>query len=195
MFDLVLTPKHGELQKNRQRTSRAYLVSLGDGVLDTCCRLHVVRHGLIHSWGWSRGQDTMLESLSVASEAPLLGRKNRFLILQSPLHYELILIRAERPGDKEHMDLISHWQIFVKLSENIKSFSFNNLLGNIWQSFFSPQLRIYGYTQCQLSTSVVWRRRRIITWLLTIQPMKHLMLLAAQRCLRVYRGQLLVLIH
>lgn len=105
------------------RTSGAYLVSLGDGVLDACCGLHVVRHGLIHSWGWSRGQDTMLESLGVASEAPLLGRKNRFLILQSPLHYELILVRAERPGDTEHMDLISHWQIFVKLSENIKSFS------------------------------------------------------------------------
>lgn len=73
------------------------LVSLGDGVLDACCGLHVVSHGLIHSWGWSRGQDTMLESLRVAREAPLLGRKNRFLILQSPLHYELILVRAERP--------------------------------------------------------------------------------------------------
>ena len=80
---------------------RAYLVSLWDGVLDACCGLHVVRHGLIHSWGWGRGQDTMLESLGVASEAPLLGRKNRFLILQSPLHYELILVRAERPGNTE----------------------------------------------------------------------------------------------
>lgn len=73
------------------------LVSLWDRVLDASCGLHVVRYGLIHSWGWSWGQDTMLESLCVASEAALLGRKNRFLILQSPLHYELILVRAERP--------------------------------------------------------------------------------------------------
>lgn len=98
-----------------------YLVSLGDGVLDACCGLHVVGYSLIHCRGWSRGQDTMLESLCVASEAPLLGRKNRFLILQSPLHCELILVRAERPGYEEHMDLISHWQISVKLSESIKS--------------------------------------------------------------------------
>lgn len=73
------------------------LVSLGDGVLDACCGLHVVGHGLIHSWSRGRGQDTMLESLRVASEAPLLGRKNRFLILQTALHYELILVRAARP--------------------------------------------------------------------------------------------------
>lgn len=123
VFDPVFTLKHSKLKTNLQWTSRAYLVSLGDGVLDACCGLHVVRHGLIHSWGWSRGQDTMLESLRVASEAPLLGRKNRFLILQSPLHYELILTRAERPGNKEHMDPISHWQISVKLSESIKSAS------------------------------------------------------------------------
>lgn len=78
--------------------SAAYLVSLGDGVLDAGGGLHVVRHSLIHSWGRSRGQDTVLERLCAASEAPLLGRKNCFLILQSPLHYELILVRAQRPG-------------------------------------------------------------------------------------------------
>ena len=89
-----------------QWTGRAYLVSLGDGVLDACCGLHVVGHCLIHSRGRGRCQDPMLESLRVASEAPLLGRKNRFLILQSPLHYELILVRAERPADKKHMEII-----------------------------------------------------------------------------------------
>lgn len=89
-----------------------YLVSLGDRVLDTCCWLHVVRNGFIHGRGRSRGQDTMLKRLRVASEAPLLGRKNCFLILQSPLHYELILVRAERPADEEHM---THFHIIKSL--------------------------------------------------------------------------------
>lgn len=88
-----------------------YLVSLGDRVLDTCCWLHVVRDGFIHGGGRSRGQDAMLKRLRVASEAPLLGRKNCFLILQSPLHYELILVRAQRPADKEHTDPFSRHQI------------------------------------------------------------------------------------
>lgn len=46
----------------------------------------------------------MLEGLCTSSQAPLLlllGRKNCFLILQSPLHYELILERAERPEGGE----------------------------------------------------------------------------------------------
>lgn len=74
------------------------LVSLRDGVLDAGCGLHVVRHSFINSWSrGSRGKDTMLESLRVTSKASLLGRKNRFLILQSPLHYELILVRTVRP--------------------------------------------------------------------------------------------------
>lgn len=119
-----------------------YLESLGDGVLDACCGLHVFGHGLIHSRSWSRGQDAMLESLCVASEAPLLGRKNRFLILQSPLHYELILERAERPGSRKHRDVISHRQIFLgdyrilcnSILECIskKSQKLVLILGNIW---------------------------------------------------------------
>lgn len=96
------------LTDNKSRLDIAYLIPLGNRVLDACCGLHGIRHGLIHSWGRSWGQDTMLESLRVASKASLLGRKNRFLILQSPLHYELILMRAEGPGNKEqHMNSIS----------------------------------------------------------------------------------------
>lgn len=88
----------------KDRQGETYLVSLGDRVLDTCCGLHAVRNGFIHSRGGSRGQDSMLKRFRVASEAPLLGRKNCFLILQSPLHYELILGRAKRPGDEEHTE-------------------------------------------------------------------------------------------
>lgn len=77
---------------------RGDLVSLRDGVLNTGCGLHAVRHSFINSRGWgSRGKDAVLESLSVTSKAPLLGRKNSFLILQTPLHYELILVRTVRP--------------------------------------------------------------------------------------------------
>lgn len=84
-----------------------YLVSLWDGVLQLArSGLHAV--GVVHSlsWRWSRSQDSVLEGLCSSSQAPLLllllGRKNCFLILQSPLHYELILERAERPEEKEH---------------------------------------------------------------------------------------------
>lgn len=152
VFDLVLNLKVSKLKTNLQWTSVVYLVSLGDGVLDACCGLHVVRHGLIHRRGRSRGQDAMLENLRVASEAPLLGRKNRFLILQSPLHYELILGGAERPADKEHMDPISHWQASVRLSEYIKSASwFHSILcwgayGSHFLFFFTSTVNLWIYT-------------------------------------------------
>lgn len=77
-----------------------YLVSRGDGVLGASCGLHVVGQGFIHSWSsGGGGQHAMLERLRVASEPPLLRRKNRVLILQTPLHYELMLVRAARPGN------------------------------------------------------------------------------------------------
>ena len=65
-----------------------YLVSLGYRVLDACGGLHVVCHSLVH-WGW--GQNPVLEALRVCWEPTLLRRKDRFLILQTALHYELIL--------------------------------------------------------------------------------------------------------
>lgn len=74
------------------------LVTLRDGVLHSRRGLHTVGHSLINSRSrGSGGQDAMLEGLGVPRKAPLLGRKNRFLILQSPLHYELILVRTARP--------------------------------------------------------------------------------------------------
>lgn len=78
-----------------------YLVSLRDGVLQLArSGLHAVCVVRSLSWRRSRSKDPVLEGLCSCSQAPLLlllGRKNCFLILQSPLHYELILERAERP--------------------------------------------------------------------------------------------------
>lgn len=79
--------------------STAYLVALWDRILDVACgRLHAVAHGLV--CGRRRGQDAVLESLRAAGEAPLLGRKYRFLFLQAPFHFELMLEGAERPADE-----------------------------------------------------------------------------------------------
>lgn len=75
-----------------------YLVSLGHRVLDACIGLHVVSHSLIHCWCW--GQNPVLEALSASWEPTLLRRKDRFLILQTALHYELIVRGAPRPAGR-----------------------------------------------------------------------------------------------
>lgn len=66
-----------------------YLVALRHRVLYARGWRHVVGHSLVHRRRWS--QDPVLEALGASWEPALLCRKARVLIIQTPLHSELIL--------------------------------------------------------------------------------------------------------
>lgn len=72
-----------------------YLVALGYRVLDGRGWWHVIAHTLVHRWRWS--QNPVLEALCGSREPPLLRHKARVLIIQTPLHSELIVGGTQRP--------------------------------------------------------------------------------------------------